>query len=177
MTRHNVGFMVVEQLAERLGVAWKSIPILRSKVAVKDNLVIAEPQTFMNLSGMAVKSLKRHYQIVASKILVISDDVDLPLGKVRFRERGSSGGQKGLKDIQDVLGTQEIARLRIGIGRPSHTRLEEWVLGRFDEQEKELLQPALELAQEVVEAWLTSGAEAALRCQGCQPPKLGEQKE
>src|SRR5437588_8571480 len=122
-TRHNVGFRVVDKLASKLGWKWserRNRAMLASGVIGLEKVVLAKPITFMNLSGQAVGELVRWYKIQPEDILVVSDDLDLPTGKVRLRTRGSAGGQNGLKNILSHLHTDQIPRLRVGIGRPTN---------------------------------------------------------
>ncbi len=148
-TYHNIGFKLVDALAERLGVKF-SKNICDAKVAEckKADVVLAKPQTFMNLSGEAVKKLLRTYDIDAqSQLIVCYDDVDLPIGKLRLREEGSAGTHKGMRSIVDELGTQGFCRLRVGARTPlladGEISLIDFVLSKIDYQYKEQLQAAL----------------------------------
>lgn len=148
-TYHNIGFKLVDALAERLGVKF-SKNICDAKVAEckKADVVLAKPQTFMNLSGEAVKKLLRTYDIDAqSQLIVCYDDVDLPIGKLRLREEGSAGTHKGMRSIVDELGTQGFCRLRVGASTPlladGEIALIDFVLSKIDYRYKEQLQAAL----------------------------------
>ncbi len=148
-TYHNIGFKLVDALAERLGVKF-SKNICDAKVAEckKADVILAKPQTFMNLSGEAVKKLLRTYDIDAqSQLIVCYDDVDLPIGKLRLREEGSAGTHKGMRSIVDELGTQGFCRLRVGARTPlladGEIALIDFVLSKIDYQYKEQLQAAL----------------------------------
>lgn len=148
-TYHNVGFKVVDALAERLGVKF-SKNICDAKVAEckKADVILAKPQTFMNLSGEAVKKLLRTYDIDAqSQLIVCYDDVDLPIGKLRLREEGSAGTHNGMRNIVAEIGTQSFCRLRVGARTPlladGEIALIDFVLSKIDYQYKEQLQAAL----------------------------------
>src|SRR5579859_3543447 len=124
-TRHNVGFRVVDKLAAKLGWKWterRGRAILASGTIGAEKVILAKPITYMNLSGQAVGELARWYKLRPEDVLIVSDDLDLPVGRVRLRAQGSAGGQKGLDDIIHHLHTNQIPRLRIGIGRPSNSR-------------------------------------------------------
>jgi PTH1 family peptidyl-tRNA hydrolase len=167
-TRHNCGFMVLEQLAERWGVTWRDEKRFQSRLgraAFEGRaVVLCQPQTFMNLSGSAVQAVAAYYRIALSRLLVVVDDADLALGGIRLRPRGSSGGHHGLESIEQHLGTREYARVRLGIGRRTEgpREITDYVLGRFAEAEKTLLRASLERACDLVECWLVAGAAKAM---------------
>lgn len=159
-TRHNVGFMVVEQFAARHGLRFgtrRMQAALATGQAEGKGVVLAEPQTFMNASGTSVVQLRNWYKVPLDRILIVYDDVDLPFGTVRIRPGGSSGGHNGIKHIIAQLGTQEVPRLRLGVGRPpgggdamGH------VLKNFAPDERTALaDDILPRAADAVEAWLT----------------------
>jgi len=165
-TRHNAGFRIVDEAARKWGVSWKPWQKLgeygKANVAGCE-VFLLKPHTFMNLSGQAVGSLSRFYKISAKNIIVCFDDVSLETGKLRLRGNGSAGGQKGMKHIIEVLGTQDIARLRLGIGpKPEKFDLVDFVLGRFSRAEEELLAQALPRAVEALEFYLENGLEKAM---------------
>ena len=164
--RHNVGFMVLDRLAARLGITFTR---LESKALVTkteyqgQRLVLAKPQTFMNLSGTSVGSLLRFYKVPIENLLVAYDDVDLPLGSLRIRPDGDSAGQKGMASIIERLGTDNFARLRVGIGRPpGQMDAAAYVLQDFSNQELEFLLPVVDRAVEAVFAFVTQGLNAAM---------------
>jgi peptidyl-tRNA hydrolase, PTH1 family len=164
--RHNVGFMVIDRLATRLGVKFTR---LESKALVTkaefqgQRLVLAKPQTFMNLSGNAVSSLMRFYKVELSNIMVAYDDVDLPVGTLRIRPDGGSAGQKGIASIIERLGTQAFPRLRVGIDRPpGRMDAAAYVLQDFSAQEIEFLTPILDQAVEAILIYVTSGLNTAM---------------
>jgi PTH1 family peptidyl-tRNA hydrolase len=164
--RHNVGFMLADRLADRLGVKFTR---LESKALVTKGehegrrIVLAKPHTFMNLSGQSVGALVRFYKVPLSNLLVAYDDVDLPLGTVRMRPDGGSAGQKGMASIIERLGTQEIPRLRLGVGRPpGRMDAADYVLQDFPAGEKELLQATLDRAADAALVFVMEGLEAAM---------------
>lgn len=139
-TRHNVGFLAVEAIAKLCTTPWKNKADLFSEIgeAHHDNekLILAKPQTYMNVSGKAVAALMHRYHIEPQHLIVISDDVDLPTGTLRIRTEGGAGGHNGLKSIITSIGTQQFLRIRIGVGaHPTHIPLENWVLSPFPEKE------------------------------------------
>ena len=166
-TRHNAGFMAVEQLAQDFGAdfaAWQGdlASYAKAETAGK-TLYFLKPLTYMNLSGRAVSSFANFYKIPASKILVIFDDMALPAGSIRIRREGSAGGQNGMKNIIELLGTQQIARLRIGIGpRPDFFDGKDFVLSKFTAQEQPLIKEALQKTVSAVKEILSSGIDLAM---------------
>jgi len=164
--RHNVGFQVVDALARSHELAFSGRKGL-ARVAQGDidgqPVILAKPQTFMNLSGKSVGRLSRSLGVPPERILVIYDDLDLPLGRLRLRAEGSSGGHKGIRSIIDVLGTQAFPRLRVGIDRPPG-RMDpvDYVLQPFDRDQKLFLAEAVARAAAAVECWLAEGIIAAM---------------
>jgi peptidyl-tRNA hydrolase, PTH1 family len=165
-SRHNVGFMLLDRLAAHLQVKFTR---LESKALVTkaehqgQRLVLAKPQTFMNLSGQAVGSLARYYKIPTEHIMIAYDDVDLPLGTLRIRPDGGSAGQKGMASIIERLGTQEFPRLRLGIGRPpGRMDAADYVLQDFSKTEAEFLASILDRAVEAVLTFVNQGLDAAM---------------
>ncbi len=158
-SRHNVGFMVVKELARSLKAAFrKEGNALTAKVKVGgEDVLLVQPQTYMNLSGSAVKPLARKYRARTADILVVCDDLDLELGRMRIRPEGSSGGQKGLASIIESLGTKELARLRIGIGRPLPEHASQYVLAPFSKAERVELEEIIGRAAECCLSWLREG--------------------
>jgi PTH1 family peptidyl-tRNA hydrolase len=159
-TRHNVGFWVADELAARNKVKFRESAKWRARTAritgVDDDVLLAEPTTFMNLSGWAVRELAAFYKIGWTDMLVLVDDADLPLGKLRIRVNGSAGGHNGLKSIIQELGTQEFPRLRIGVGRQPG-ELKNHVLGRFGTEEREPIENAVKKAADAAEMFVTDG--------------------
>jgi PTH1 family peptidyl-tRNA hydrolase len=164
--RHNVGFMLLDRLAARLGLTFSRYQfkaLVTKGEYQQQKLVLAKPQTFMNLSGQAVSALVRFYKVPMENLLVVYDDVDLPLGTLRLRPAGGSAGQKGMTSIIEKLGTQDFPRLRIGIGRPSG-RMEAaaYVLQDFSTAETELLSITLDRAVDAVLTFVTEGLTMAM---------------
>lgn len=164
-TRHNAGFLAAERICKHWDCDLKFELKFESTIAkahFEDQIVlICQPQTFMNASGKAVGKLAHFYKIERRRMLVLVDDADLPLGEIRLRQRGSSGGHNGLKSIAEVLQTQEYARLRIGIGREG-TDLHDHVLGTFEAGERDLLNRVLERVKAQVQMAMKEGFEAAM---------------
>jgi PTH1 family peptidyl-tRNA hydrolase len=166
-TRHNAGFMLADLLAKHWRADWNNEKKFQSRVAKAERdgkrLVLCEPQTFMNLSGAAVGMLVKFYQTPLGKLLVVVDDADLPLGEIRLRPGGSSGGHHGLESIEQHLGSREYARLRIGIGRQDGRReISGHVLGKLSATELALMEKVLVRAAEQVECWLAHGLPKAM---------------
>jgi PTH1 family peptidyl-tRNA hydrolase len=164
-TRHNAGFLLAARLAERWKANWALEKKFNARIARAEQrrVLLCEPQTFMNSSGEAVGPLVRFYRVPLKQLLVVVDDADLPLGEIRLRPGGSSGGHHGLESIEQHLGTREFARLRIGIGRQAGAReITDYVLGRFSSAEAELVEKVLTAAAEQAEAWLTGGIQKAM---------------
>lgn len=167
-TRHNAGFMVVEQVAAGLSARWTFEKRFSAQVAKGDRdgqrLMLAEPQTYMNASGEAVAALLNFYRVPLARLLVVVDDADLPLGGLRMRPQGSSGGHHGLESIESHVGSREFARLRVGIGRRDEGRREitGHVLGKFGTAEMPLFEKVLERAAKQVACWWTDGVAAAM---------------
>ncbi|MCS7014898.1 MAG: aminoacyl-tRNA hydrolase [Gemmatales bacterium] len=166
-TRHNVGFEVVDCLAQNWasGQSWQCnfssqiLPILLNS----QKLLLIKPQTYMNRSGLAVAALVGFYQVPLCDLLVVCDDLNLALGQLRLRARGSHGGHKGLLDIQQRLGTTEYPRLRIGIGHPPLGQdAADYVLGRFRPEERPLMDQAVRRAADAVVVWVREGIDAAM---------------
>ncbi|MCB1107376.1 MAG: aminoacyl-tRNA hydrolase [Chlamydiia bacterium] len=158
MTRHNLGQMVLFAFASRHQLIFKKDRELQGEIAqgtVKDKRVsLLFPTTFMNLSGQAVRKAMDFYKIDREGILVISDDVDLPFGTLRLRDKGSAGGHNGLKDIEENLKSQDYKRLRLGIGKPLVGYLEDYVLAPFTKEEQEKIPEFTTQAIDVIEEWL-----------------------
>ena len=167
-TRHNVGFMAVERLAKLRQANWtheKKFNARLSRLKIEDRpSILSEPQTYMNLSGMAVQAITDYYKISVDRLLVVVDDADLPMGEIRMRADGSSGGHHGLESIEQHMGTRGYARLRIGIGRQASGAREitDYVLGRFGPDEVEFLNAILGRVAGQIESWLTAGIQRAM---------------
>ena len=163
-TRHNIGFAVVDELARRAAAQFDASPVdaLIARVRGGEPFLIAKPMTFMNASGAAVGGLVRYYKIEPDALLVVVDEVQLPLGRLRARARGSAGGHNGLRSIIEQLG-DEFARLRIGVGRGDQRRdLADHVLARFDANESADVERMTTRAADAAEMFITSGIEAVM---------------
>ncbi len=191
-TRHNVGFDVVDLLASRNGWSWEShrgkslvasgmarFPVAAPATVApnggeraaapmptwrEEKLLLAKPQTFMNDSGVAVSELVRFYKLDLRDLLIVCDDLDLPLARVRLRARGAAGGQHGLESTIRLLGTNDFARLKIGVGRPAHGRAEnvDFLLSAPRGDERAKLDEAIAIAADAALLWASEGAEAAM---------------
>lgn len=165
-TRHNIGFAAVEKLAKKHGLSFKKELKFKGLAAEgeigADPVVILMPLTFMNLSGEAVAEVVRYFQIDLSRLIVLVDDVALPLGQLRIRINSGSGGHNGLKSIEECLQTNRYARLRIGVGDRAEGDLSSHVLGRFSEEEEKLVPAVLERAVQATEIWLDKGITSAM---------------
>lgn len=161
-TRHNIGFMAADLLSEREGVKLNKLRYraLTGEMTLGGaRVLVIKPQTYMNLSGEAVKLAGGFYKIPPEHVLVISDDVSLPLGKLRIRASGSAGGHNGLKNIISHLGTDAFPRIKVGVGAPAHPEHEmvDWVIGNFSGEEKKVVRQALEKVIEAVECVVEKG--------------------
>ena len=166
-TRHNVGFKVIDALAERWRIAdqWREkFETMHLKTVHRDDaVIIAKPLTFMNSSGEAVSSLAGFYKIEPADIFVVTDDVALPLGRLRARREGGAGGHNGLKSVIQSLATQAFPRMRVGVGRGDSRRdLADHVLGRFDADERDTVSAAVLRAADATEVFLSDGIERVM---------------
>jgi PTH1 family peptidyl-tRNA hydrolase len=165
-TRHNIGFRVLDRLAARHTLAFSKTE-QRAQVTtgmiLGQRVLLAKPMTYMNLSGDSIAPLARFYKIPPERVLIVCDDLDIPLGTLRMRKSGSSGGQNGMKHIIERLGTQEINRVRLGIGRPPG-RMDpaDYVLTPFKGDEDILAAEVVDRAVDAIETWLTDGIEIAM---------------
>jgi PTH1 family peptidyl-tRNA hydrolase len=172
LNRHNAGFHCIDRLADGNSIKLKT-KLCQSltgtgRIAGED-VVLARPATFVNLSGNAAASLLKRFKCTPQDLIVIHDDLDLPTGRIRVRLGGSSGGHRGIKSIIQAVGSQDFNRVRIGISRPMlgprddyESEIVDYVLGNFSREEDELIQPALDLACEAVSVILEEGIEAAM---------------
>jgi PTH1 family peptidyl-tRNA hydrolase len=181
-TRHNVGFRVVDKLAAQLQWNWnerRSRAILASGMIATEKVVLVKPLTYMNLSGEAVGELMRWYKLQPFDVFVICDDLDLPVGKIRLRTKGSAGGQKGLDNIIHHLHTNEFPRLRIGIGRPPNTRKDpiSYVLGIPPKEERIELDLAEDRAVEAIQLAIRQGLETTMNLVNTDPEAARKAEE
>jgi PTH1 family peptidyl-tRNA hydrolase len=164
-TRHNIGFEVIDRLAEGgngSSFSRKFDGLIAETEIDFRRVTLLKPETFMNLSGRSVAGALRFYKLEPADLLVVCDDLSLPLGKLRIRGAGSDGGQKGLRDITANLGTENFARLRIGIGDRGQLDAADFVLSRFRSAERPIIDDALILAAQAVAVWTTLGLAAAM---------------
>ncbi|MEB3299032.1 MAG: aminoacyl-tRNA hydrolase [Candidatus Sericytochromatia bacterium] len=166
-TRHNAGFMVLDRLAARHGGLPRREARFKGELADvrfgAERVLLLWPMTYMNLSGESVQAVQAFHKIPVKDILLVSDDIELPVGGLRFRSRGSAGGQRGLQSIIRLLGTQELARLRVGVGaKPEGWDLADWVLSRYRPDECPARDAALDQAVDLVMRWALGEAHDAL---------------
>ncbi len=168
-TRHNAGFMAIDRLATRHGLSGAKSKfhagVLEGAIA-GDKCVLLQPVTYMNRSGLAVGEAVAFYKLALSDLLIVVDDVALPVGRLRLRAGGSAGGHNGLADIERALGTSEYPRLRIGIDPPTsgggRVRQHDYVLGRFSPDQVLKLEPLLDVACHAIESWIADGIAKAM---------------
>jgi PTH1 family peptidyl-tRNA hydrolase len=164
-TRHNVGYEVIDLLAQSSRAVRSSDRFDARIVELHegdDKILLAKPETFMNLSGRSVRQVVDFYQVPLENLLVVCDDVNLPLGKLRARAKGSHGGHNGLRDIQLHLGTTQYARLRIGVGLPQGSDMIDHVLGRFRPSEHAVMEEAVGLGAQAVMIWAGRGIQECM---------------
>jgi peptidyl-tRNA hydrolase, PTH1 family len=180
-TRHNVGFEVVDRLAEggsRATFSRKFEGLVAETEIDFHRVLLLKPQTFMNLSGRSVGQALRFYKLDPADLIVICDDLNLPVGKLRVRGSGSDGGQKGLRDITAHLATDTYTRLRVGIGERGETEATDYVLSRFRAGERTIIDDALILASQAVAVWVSQGVAATMnRFNGPAPGGEGKRAE
>ena len=165
-TRHNAGFRAIDLLAEKAGVRIDRArfrALTRQAELGGQKVLLVKPQTFMNASGEAVQLAAMYYRVPISQILILSDDISLPVGRLRVRAEGSAGGHNGLKSVIACLGSQEFPRIRIGVGEKPHPDydLADWVLSRFTPDEESALKPALSRAADAAEDLIRNGVQSA----------------
>jgi len=164
-TRHNLGMNVVDHFAEDCGIALRRrrFDALVGEGSIgSQRILLVKPQTYVNLTGSAVAPLLRWYRSSADDLLVVCDDMNLDLGKLRLRRKGASGGHNGLKSIVECLGTESFARLRIGVGRGDRADPVGHVLGRFDADERPFIEATVARAADATRRWIEQGVEAAM---------------
>ena len=166
-TRHNAGFRVADELGERGGFSIQRVKfkaLTAAAVVGGQGVLVMKPSTYMNLSGEAVGEAARFYKLSPDRVLVISDDVDLPLGKLRLRTGGSAGGHNGLKSIIQHLGTDRFPRLKVGVGGKPHPDYDmaDWVLGKLTGEDKKVMDEAVRRAADAIECLLRDGVDKAM---------------
>ena len=166
-TRHNAGFMTADALCARKKFAINKLRFRALTAQVElggEKVLLMKPQTYMNLSGQAISQAARFYKIPPEHVLVVSDEVSLPIGKLRIRTKGSAGGHNGLKNIIALLGTENFPRIRLGVGAPPHPDYElmDWVLSTFKNQDAEEMEKAAKRAAKAVESYILYGPEKTM---------------
>lgn len=167
-TRHNAGFLLVEELASRWGANWTDNGSLQCRLAMgrvgERKVWLCQPQTYMNDSGVAVQAVMSYYRVPLGNVMVAVDDADLPIGEIRLRGSGGTGGHHGLESVEKHLGSREYARLRLGIGRkdPEVRQIVGHVLGQFTASERELFDKAAKRAADQINCWLERGLGVAM---------------
>ena len=164
-TRHNIGFDTITYLCDRYDIRLKTKEgfALTGKGRIEGQpVLLVQPQTYMNESGRSVRSLRDYYKLADEDILIISDDINLDVGQIRVRAKGSAGGHNGLKSIISHLGTDQFARIRVGVGDRERGDLVNHVLGRFSREEEAVLRDVFGLAEKALTAWLTDSIDAAM---------------
>ena len=160
-TRHNVGFMVLDRLASRLGAVWKADKARKAELAAGPGVLLVKPQTYMNASGESVGPIMRYFKFEPGQVFVVYDDISFPVGAMRLRAGGSAGGHNGMKSLIAHLGTEKFPRLRVGIGVPGQKNMIGHVLGKFTPEERPLLDETLAKAEEAAFDTLKEGFQAA----------------
>ncbi len=165
-TRHNIGFMTIDRLAADLSIRLSKVQskaLIGSALLEERKLILVKPQTFMNLSGQSVVSLLRFYRIPLAQMIVIHDDIDLPVGTIRIRPGGGSAGQRGLASIIDKLGTQAFPRLRIGVGRPpGRMEAADYVLQDFPKVDQPIMEKVIAEASQAARTFVREGLDKAM---------------
>ncbi len=167
-TRHNAGFLMVEELAAKWGASWADNASLHSRLAMGRvggrKVWLSQPQTYMNDSGVAVQAVMSYYRVPLTNVMVVVDDADLPIGEIRLRGSGGTGGHHGLESIEKHLGSRQYARLRVGIGRQEQgvRQIVGHVLGEFSAAERELFGKVAKRASDQIDCWLGRGLEVAM---------------
>src|SRR5512145_1131706 len=165
-TRHNFGFMLIDRIAVRLnarGMKVQSKAIVTNAMYEDRKLILAKPQTYMNLSGQSVQGLVHFYKITLTNVMILSDDLDIPFGTIRIRASGGPGGQRGMASTIEQLGTKDFPRLRLGIGRPpGRMDPKDYVLQQFSKDDMTLLPDVLDRASDAVFEFVNNGLNAAM---------------
>jgi len=166
-TRHNIGFMILESLAKHFRFEWQENKKFSTHLAKGDqdekSILLTKPQSYMNLSGKTVAPLASYHKIHSNQIMVVVDDLDLPLGSIRMRSNGGNGGHRGLKSIIEHLGTSSFPRLRVGIGRPDlKQKVSGFVLSKFNQDEIDLVEKVILIARKQIVCWTRQDLQAAM---------------
>ena len=166
-TRHNAGFLALDEIAERAGIRVKSLKFKSlygtGQIAGK-KVVLLKPQTFMNASGEALRDAAQFYKIPMEKVIVLYDDISLDVGRLRIRRKGSDGGHNGIKSILYLTGSDQVPRIKLGVGKKPHPEMDlaDWVLSRFTKEEGKLLEEAIDKAAQALELMIQDNAEEAM---------------
>lgn len=180
LTRHNAGFLVIDRIADETNIKLdqKDFKSLYGKGLINgEQVILVKPQTFMNLSGEAVGPVVNYFRIPLERVLIICDDLDLPLGTIRIRPSGSAGGHNGLASILTVIGNRAVPRLRVGIGRPSDRSVVDYVLAPFGEEEMSLLQTVISRASQAAISFVTDGVQAAMNSFNRNPVSVSKKED
>ncbi|MCS7199362.1 MAG: aminoacyl-tRNA hydrolase [Caldimicrobium sp.] len=162
-TRHNFGFLVLDAYAKKKGLSFEFSPHLEADIAFyRSKALLVKPQTYMNLSGRAVVKILKNFEISPQHLLVIHDDLDLPLGRIKVVPKGGAGGHRGVISIIEALGSEDFPRMKLGIGRPKDQEVKEYVLSPFREEEVPFVNRVIEKAQEALEEILFLGFSKAM---------------
>lgn len=180
-TRHNIGFRCIDGFAKKHGISLKKRAKFQAEIASEKagghSVVLCKPLTFMNESGISIAETMRYYAIEIERVLIVVDDIALPVGKLRLRINSSSGGHNGLKSVEEELASERYARLRIGVGDREEGTLSEHVLGRFSPEEEKLLPQVLQRAIQAIEIWLDEGLTSAMNfINRSSTPSIGEEE-
>ncbi len=182
-TPHSIGFEVADAVAQSAGAAWKSSPAYKGDLATcrigDKKVILVKPMTFMNLSGDSVAPVVKYHNSTPADLIVISDDIDLPVGRIRIRRGGSAGGHNGLKSVIERLGSQDFVRVRIGVGRDPADRSDvvAHVLGKFDPRTRGVMDEVVASAREAVECLVTNGLEIAMNRFNGWTAEAGKEKQ
>ena len=180
-TRHNVGFHVIDTLADRMGIRVdekKHFALCGKGILAGERVVLLKPQTYMNNSGQSLRAAADFYKVEPEQIIVISDDIDLEQGQLRIRLKGSAGGHNGLKSIIQHLGAQDFPRVRVGIGgKPEGWDLADYVLGQLKGNDAEAMQNAYHTAADAVEVMISEGGDIAMNRYNRKPEKPKKEKK
>ena len=166
-TLHNAGFVAADIVSDKFNISFsknKFDAIFGDGTIAGERVLLVKPQTFMNLSGTAVQKLSAFYKIPTNKIIIMHDDVSLDVGKIRIRRKGSAGGQKGLANIIELMGSEEIPRIKIGVGAKPHPDydMKDWVLGKIPKEQEKDFKTACENAAKAVEEMIARGIDSAM---------------
>lgn len=163
-TRHNLGFMVVDEIAGRHGIELRERDLyLTGKGSIEDvDVVLVEPLTFMNRSGLAVREVVRKHNVQPENLVIVHDDIDMETGKLKIREKGSSGGHRGIESVIESIGAREFIRVKIGIGREEGVAAEDYVLSKFRKDELPLIKEAVASAADAIAVIIKNGVDRAM---------------